>query len=232
MDVKLQQFEGPLDLLLQLIEEQKMDITEVSLAAIAERYVERIRQNGIEPEELADFLVIAAKLLLIKSKTLLPYLLPEEEEQEIKDFANQLKIYKDFLEASKKIEAMLGERRFMFAREFNKKSLLEEKFFYPPRNVTARVLAQAFKELAGRLKAEEQLEENTLAAVINIEAKMSLIQTLLKKLNNLNFSRLLNESATKIDIIVSFLAMLELMKQRTILVQQSELFAEMEILKV
>ena len=154
MNIKLQQFEGPLDLLLQMIEEQKLDITEVSLAAIAERYVERIRQNGIEPEELADFLVIAAKLLLIKSKTLLPYLVRDEEEAEIKDFANQLKIYKDFLAASKKITGLLGERRWMFAREFNKKLLTEEKFFYPPQNVTARALSQTYQELVGRLKVE------------------------------------------------------------------------------
>lgn len=232
MNIKLTQFDGPLNLLLQLIEEQKMDITEVSLAEIADRYVERIRQNGIEPEEIADFLVVAAKLLLIKSKTLLPYLIREEDEQEIKDFENQLKIYKDFLEASKKIEAMLGERRLMFAREFNKKSLLEEKFFYPPRNVTLPGLAQAFKELAGRLRVEEKLGEATLTKAVNIEEKMSLIQALLKKLNNLNFSRILNDAATKIEIIVSFLAMLELMKQRTILVRQEALFEEIEIMSM
>ena len=232
MHIKLQQFEGPLDLLLKMIEEQKLDITEVSLAAIAERYVERIKQNGIDPEELADFLVIAAKLLLIKSKTLLPFLLPEEEEAEIKDFENQLKIYKDFLEASKKITGLLGERRWMFARQFNKKLLTEEKFFYPPKNVTARVLKQSYQGLIGRLKTEEQLEEKTLAAAVNIEAKMSLIQSLLKKLNKLNFSRLLNEAATKVDVIVSFLALLELMKQRTILARQGELFEEIQILKI
>ncbi|PIT93998.1 hypothetical protein COU00_01410 [Candidatus Falkowbacteria bacterium CG10_big_fil_rev_8_21_14_0_10_43_11] len=229
MNVKLQQFEGPLNLLLQLIEEQKMDITEVSLATIADRYVERVRQNGIEPEEIADFLVIAAKLLLIKSKTLLPYLLRDEEEAEIKDFENQLKIYKDFLDASKKIEGMLGERRFMFAREFNKKSLLEEKFFYPPRNVTTRVLQQAFKELVGRLRVEEKLGEDTLVKAINIEEKMSLIRELLMRLQNVRFGQVLENAATRVEIIVSFLAMLELIKQRTILVRQEELFEEIEI---
>ncbi|MEK7067534.1 MAG: segregation/condensation protein A, partial [Patescibacteria group bacterium] len=71
-----------------------------------------------------------------------------------------------------------------------------------------------------------------LAAVVNIEAKMSLIQTLLKKLDKFNFSHLLSEAATRIDAVVSFLAMLELMKQRTILARQGELFAEIEILKI
>ena len=232
MHVKLPQFEGPLDLLLQLIEEQKMDITEVNLAEIADRYVERIRQNGIGPEELADFLVIAAKLLLIKSKTLLPYLIREEEEAEIKDFENQLKIYKDFLEASKKVEAMLDERRYLFAREFNKKSLSEEKFFYPPKNVTVQILKQVFKEIAGRLKVEEKLDESILVKAINIEEKMSLIQNLLTRLQNVRFGHVLETAATRVEIIVSFLAMLELIKQRTILVKQEVLFEEIEIIKV
>jgi len=232
MDIKIKQFEGPLDLLLQMIEEQKMDITEVSLATVADQYVERIRQNGIEPEELADFLVIAAKLLLIKSKTLLPYLIHDEEEQEIKDFENQLKVYKDFLEAAKKVESLLRERHFMFAREFNKKSLLEEKFFYPPKNVTAHVLRQAFKELAGRLQAEEELEEETLTKVVNIEEKMSLIQSLLKRLENLKFSHLLEQAKSRMEIVVSFLAMLELIKQRAVVVNQAELFTDITILKV
>jgi segregation and condensation protein A len=232
MDFKFPQFDGPLDLLLQLIEEQKMDITEVNLAEIADRYVERIRQNGIGPEELANFLVIAAKLLLIKSKTLLPYLIREEEEQEIKDFENQLKIYKDFLEASKKIENMLGERRRLFAREFNKKSLSEEKFFYPPKNVTVQILKQVFKEIAGRLKVEEKLAEDKIIKAINIEEKMSLIQNLLTRLQNLRFGHVLENAATRVEIIVSFLAMLEMIKQRSIFVQQSDLFAEIEIMNM
>ena len=117
LNIKINSFEGPLGLLLQLIEKEEMDITQVSLAKIADQYIEYINEaDNINPEEMADFLVVATRLLLIKSKALLPFLYPEEEE-EIKDLEFQLKMYKEFLEAMKKIEALIGRKRFMFPRK-------------------------------------------------------------------------------------------------------------------
>src|SRR3989339_2104859 len=111
MNFKIDKFEGPLGLLLQLIESQELDITEISLAKIADQYIEYIRgDKGIGPEELADFLVVAAKLLLIKSRALLPFLKGEAEE-EIEEFEQQLRMYKEFLAAAKKIEAIIGKKR-------------------------------------------------------------------------------------------------------------------------
>ncbi|MFA5318346.1 MAG: segregation/condensation protein A [Patescibacteria group bacterium] len=233
MNINTEQFNGPLDLLVQMIDDDKLDINDVSLGKIADQFVNYIKNNpDINPEEVADFLAVAAKLLLIKSKTLLPYLIREEEEEEIKDFANQLKIYKDFLEASKKIEEILEERKFMYAREFNKKMLTENVVFYPPKNVNKTILRAAFKEIIGRLKIEEKIEENNLEKAVSIEDKMLKIQNLLKKINSLSFNSLLEEQITKIDIIVSFLAMLELMKQRSVIVEQGELFESIQIIKV
>jgi len=97
-DVSVEQFSGPFGLLLSLIESEKMDITEISLAKIADEYVTYIRgAQDIDPEELADFLVVAAKLLFIKSKALLPYLYSGEEDEEIDDLERQLKMYKEFI---------------------------------------------------------------------------------------------------------------------------------------
>ena len=93
MEIKIENFEGPLDLLLQLIEQEELDITQVSLSAVAEQfisYLETIEKK--EPEMLADFLLIAAKLLYIKSRALLPELEMELEEDSI-DLARQLKMY-------------------------------------------------------------------------------------------------------------------------------------------
>ncbi|PIR93504.1 hypothetical protein COT99_00340 [Candidatus Falkowbacteria bacterium CG10_big_fil_rev_8_21_14_0_10_43_10] len=233
MDIKLQQFNGPLDLLVQMIDEEKLDITEVSLANIADQFIDYIKNKAdIDPEEMADFLVVAARLLLIKSKTLLPYLIRGEEEEEIHNFEKQLKIYKDFLEASQKIESMLAERNFMFGREFNKNLLTDEAVFYPPQNVNQKVLRQVFEEMAARLKQAEQLEEDSIIKAISIEEKMSKIQLLLRKLNSFDFKGLLDRQATKIDVIVSFLAMLELIKQRAVIVEQKELFMDITILKI
>ena len=98
MLIKIDKFQGPLGLLLQLIEKEELDITEVSLAKISDQYIDSIKNTkNIDPGETADFLVIAAKLLFIKSKALLPYLYPEEENEEIEELESQLRMYKEFL---------------------------------------------------------------------------------------------------------------------------------------
>jgi len=97
IDIKIDKFRGPLGLLLQIIENEELDITEVSLARIADQYVKYIRSsNDIDPDKMADFLVLAAKLLLIKSKALLPYLYPEEEE-EIREIADDPMVFTKLL---------------------------------------------------------------------------------------------------------------------------------------
>jgi len=105
--IKIEDFEGPLDLLLQLIEKQKMDINQISLAKVTEQYIHFIESSdGISPGELADFLVIAAKLLLIKSRSLLPYLESEDEDSGF-ELEKQLKMYKLFAEAAERVRSIL-----------------------------------------------------------------------------------------------------------------------------
>lgn len=241
LNIKINAFEGPLGLLLQLIEKEEMDITQVSLAKIADQYIEYISGNKeINPEEMADFLVVASRLLLIKSKALLPFLYPEEEE-EIKDLELQLKMYKEFLEAMKKIEALIGRKRFMFPREFNRKAMLANflnasaglsaGLFSPPKNLLAPALKEVFLDFLGRVKLPEELEEEKLERKINIEEKIVAIQKMLIERIKFGFSRILASAKSKTEIIVSFLAMLELIKQRNIIVEQNELFSEMVISK-
>lgn len=229
--IKLDKFEGPLSILLRLIEKEEMDITEVSLAAVADQYIDYIRRsNQINPEEMADFLVVAARLLLIKSKALLPYLYPEEEE-EIEELEEQLRMYKEFLEAAKKIEKMVGRRKFMFAREFNRRVLTNTVFFSPPPKLTAGDLKVIFVELLSRLKPPEALPEETLDHKINIEDKILLIQKMLLERLRVSFNRVLSTTKSKTEIIVSFLAVLELMRQREVILRQDNLFGEILIEK-
>ena len=106
MNFKLEKFEGPLDLLLELIEKEELQITELSLAHVADQYLEHIKNNSnIHLENLAEFLSVASKLILIKSRALLPILeFSQEEEAEIKDLAKQLEEYKKFKEAARRME--------------------------------------------------------------------------------------------------------------------------------
>ncbi len=232
LNVKVNSFQGPLGLLLRIVEKEEMDITQVSLAKIADQYIGYINEKAnINPDEMADFLVVAARLLLIKSKALLPYLFPEEEE-EIEELERQLKMYKEFLEAMKKVEKMIGKKKFMFAREFNRKAIMTNiNLFSPPKNLEADDLKMVFQDLLGRVKPPEKLEEEKLEREINIEDTIkSIRQTLLNKIK-VNFSKIAKTAESKTEIIVIFLAMLELIKQRDIAVSQEGLFDEIVISK-
>jgi segregation and condensation protein A len=232
IEIKTGQFQGPLGLLLQIIEKEEMDITQVSLAKIADQYIEYIKNvDNINPEEMADFLVVAARLLLIKSKALLPYLYPEEE-KEIEELERQLKMYKEFLEAMKQVEKMIGKKKFMFAREFNRKALMANiNLFSPPKNLNAGELKMIFEDLLGRVKPPEKLKEEQLERKINIEDKIKAIQEMVFARMKTNFAEILKSAESKTEIIVSFLAMLELIKQRDITVEQLGLFNEITICK-
>lgn len=233
MNFKTDKFEGPLGLLLQLIEKEEMDITEISLAKIADQYIEHIKGAGrLKPEELADFLVVAAKLLLIKSKALLPFL-QGEAEQEIQEFEDQLRMYKEFLEAAKKIEALIGKKRFSFAREFNRQAVLQSaQLFSPPKKLTTADLTAVFNEIIKSIKPPEKLEEKNLEKMVNIEEKILAIQQTLINRLKISFNHILAGVSNKTEIIVSFLALLELIKQKDVMVAQSGLFEEIEISKI
>lgn len=234
MIIKLDKFEGPLSLLYQLIEKEELDITQVSLAKVADQYMFYIKAMSVaNPEEMADFLVVAARLLLIKSKALLPYLYPEEEE-EIKELEQQLKMYQEFLAATKVIEAMIGKKRFMFSRPFNRKAALYvDNQFSPPKNLTKSLLATVFDELITRIKpAETALEEKLLERKINIEEKILMIEQRLLERMKMGFNQLIENAGNKTEVIVSFLAMLELVRMRQIDANQDEMFGDIEISKL
>ncbi|MDP2709219.1 MAG: ScpA family protein [bacterium] len=232
VNFKIDKFEGPLGLLLQLIEKEELNITEISLAKIADQYIDYIKNRGaVKPEELADFLVVAAKLLLIKSRALLPFLKGEDEE-EIEEFEQQLKMYQEFLEAAKKLEAMIGKKRFSFAREFNRQAILKSaRVFSPPKNLTAEEIRAVFGEIIRSIKPAEKLEERNLEKTVSIEEKiLSIQQTLLNKIK-INFSHIMSGARNKTEMIVSFLALLELIKQKDVCVAQLEMFGEIEVSK-
>lgn len=232
--IKLEQFEGPLALLVKLIDSAELDITQVSLAAVADQYIAHLKQlTNLDPEEVADFLVVASRLLLIKSKALLPYLLPEEEEA-IEELEYQLRMYKEYLEATKKIEKIVGGKKFMFAREFNRKAIVANlKLFAPPKHLTTKDMKQILLDIIGNLKTVvEPLAEKTLEVVISIEERITFIAERLQQAVKARFSELLVGTTSKVEVVVSFLAMLELIKQRTISAEQGELFDEIEIARL
>ncbi|MCX6796149.1 MAG: segregation/condensation protein A, partial [Candidatus Falkowbacteria bacterium] len=136
------------------------------------------------------------------------------------------------VEAMKKINLLIGQKKFMFAREFNRQAILAEaNLFSPPKGLRALDLALVFKEILGRLEVWEKLEERTIDDKIKIEDKMLTIQRLLVNRIKLSFNQVLAQAKSKTEIIVSFLAVLELMRQKEITLIQDELFSEIFISK-
>jgi len=226
--VKTEKFEGPLELLLELIEKEKLSVTELSLAHVSDQYLDFIRGNeSIQLEHLADFLSVASKLLLIKSRALLPTLeLTDEEEAEIQDLTQQLALYKKFKEASIKIGKMAESKRISYARDpfWGVKAI-----FYPPENINCFDLKKCFLSILAEIPIVEKLEQEFVAEVMTLEEKISELQNVLRQRIETNFADLTAEAADKIEIIVSFLAILEMIKQRVIEAEQTELFSDIKL---
>jgi len=230
--VKVKQFEGPLDLLLQLIEQQKLTITEVSLAEVTEQYIKILDQsaeNQINTEQLADFLVVAARLLLIKSRALLPFLNWEDEEGG-EELTTQLKIYKEYLEASKAIHEMILKKRFNFARE--KFLTGEEVNFAPPPKLTPSILGETFAQVLHALQPTINLPTQMVQRTISLQDKIQQIRERIFREAKINFSEILKQAKNKTEVVVSFLALLELVKQKIIVVKQKNTFDDIQIEKL
>jgi len=230
--VQIPVYEGPLDLLLHLIERAELDITAVSLAAVTDQYLSHLQGlEQIKPDEISSFLVIAAKLVQIKSEALLPR--PPQREAGEEDpgmtLVEQLKLYKSF----KEIGLWLEQRQ-----ELGLHSYLR---IAPPPKVEAKLdlsnltleglLAAAESALA---RAEDKKALGTVIAPprVTIREKIELITRSMKNIQRLTFSSLITDSATRIEIVVTFLALLELIKRYHVVAQQEVLFGEIEFERI
>lgn len=231
IDIKIDKFQGPLSLLLRIIEKEEMDITSINLAKIANEYLDYIENSdNILPERMADFLLLASKLLYIKSRALLPYLFNEEDDDDIENLEKQLKMYKEFVDLSAKVQKIIGKKRFSFSRILNKKnrrfSFLGD-YFFPPKNIKKNDLKLSFLKVLEKLEEEdEKIEEEVMKAELSIDERIYFIKNLINQRIKINFTRILKEAKCKTEIIVNFLAVLELSKQRQLIFQQVELFSD------
>lgn len=230
MQIKVDQFEGPLDLLLQLIEEQQLDVSTLALANVTEQFLNYVKNlQEKDPTNLADFLIIAAKLLVIKSKSLLPNLdLGIEEEEAAFDLTQQLLLYKKYKEAAKFLRKLDLNRRQSWTREVE---LTERVTFLPDPQITPDVLAQSLRNLASELKEIIRLPQQIMKEVVSISEKIAHIQKLISEKLETSLSSLLKEAKSKTEVIVTFLALLELTKQQIVVLEQSEHFADIIIKK-
>lgn len=227
--VKLEKFEGPLDLLLQLIEKEKLDITEISLARVTNQYLEYLNEiEKISPESLADFLVIAAQLILIKSKALLPELtLPEEDELSSEELALRLKEYKLFKEKARVLNQIYHNKYASFERQFNEETIA----FYPGKNLSLENLTNAIYNLIQEFNKFKILTQKTIKQTISLRMKINDLQKIISHELKIKFGSVLKKAKSRLEAIVSFLALLELVKQQLIKVEQQKTFGEIIVEK-
>ncbi|MBU0646329.1 segregation/condensation protein A [Patescibacteria group bacterium] len=226
--IKQERFSGPLHLLLELIQKQELPITEISLAQVTEEFLAYVEKQDVPPEELADFLIIATRLLYIKSKAILP--LPQEEDEEVSLLADQLKMYQEFVAATKHLEELYAAPTYLFARE--KAEAQPSTEFAPPENAGTLELHDAFRRLLKRLEPFFLLQQESMRRVISVQQRINQIHQVIQQRANLAFSDLIKGSKSKIEVVVSFLALLELVKSRLVKAVQKDGFSDIQITHV
>ncbi len=226
--VQFSSFDGPLDLLLSLIEEKKMEISEVSISRVTEeflKYLEGLEES--DAEELADFLVIAAKLLFVKSKHLLSSVAPEEDEGI--PLEDQLRVYQLFVETSKKIDKRWLEPSRSYIR-FEPPHIPE--VIPLPENLTIEVWNSAITGLLERIKPPKAMPETHIDRAVSLKDTITRLKKILEIEKETEFSDMLGEHPSKTEIIICFLALLELVKQQEVEVKQTNAFSQIHIAKV
>lgn len=226
-ELKIQQFTGPIEKLLELIEGKKMEITDLALSEVTAdfiRYLESLKSNGALPESdfrriLADFIVVASRLLLIKSKTLMPFMkLTDEEESEINELKQRLAVYQNFKPAIFLFKKLYENGSFSLSRPYLSGA---NSVFYPPENFNADSLKKSFAEILSVFD-EIIIESRKInAPTIKLEEKIEEIVRHLEK-NISRFSLVIKEKPRS-EIIVLFLALLHLLREQIIKAEQDDL---------
>ena len=233
--VRLEIFEGPLDLLLYLIKRDEIDIYDISLERITQQYLEYLQAfKELNIEVAGEFVVMAANLIYLKSRSLLPADLqpPEEDVEEDDprwDLIRQLIEYKKFKEAAGQLQARALEQERMFARMGD--GALPELAPLPLGEVGIFQLINAFQNVLKRLDAKEDLRE-IFGENFTVSDKIEQILQTMASGRTVRFSELFVRVASRVEVVVTFLALLELIRLKQVRAIQPDEFAEIEIAPV
>lgn len=227
--VNLPVFEGPLDLLLRLIEHEELDITTVALAQVTDQFLVHLeRIPEVPAAELAGFLVVAAKLLQIKSEALLPR--PPEREPGEEDpaaaLAEQLLLYRQFKQAAADLAAR-GETGLRTYLRLTREPPVAEQLDLA--GLGLEQLRAAMIEAMAGVPEGPTLEQAAEPPKLRIRDKILWIVDLLRSEQRVSFNSLLSSAESRLDVVVSFLAILELVKDRVVAARQAEPFADIEL---
>ena len=229
-ELKLEHYAGPLDKLLELVEGKKLEITLVNLAEVTGDFLNYLKKLEVESQNhvlIADFLTIASKLLLIKSKILIPSLaLEEEETADIQDLEKRLKIYQEFKKAQNNIKNNWNTLPKMDTREF---LMMSGPIFYPPKSLEKARFEEVLLKLTGELEKIFKPKGIIKNEIISLKNK---IAEVLKRLTEtpLGFRKIHGEKS-KSELVVLFLAILHLIKDQLVYAEQTSHFDDIKIAK-
>jgi segregation and condensation protein A len=231
--VKLEVFEGPLDLLLYLIKRDEIDIYDISLERITRQYLEYLQAfKELKIDLAGEFVVMAANLIYLKSRSLLPLdqRPPEEDAEEDDprwDLIRQLIEYKKFKEAAEQLHARAVQQENIFTRDSG--AIVEA----PLRLAEVGIfqLIHAFQNVIKRVEARENLGE-IFGERFTVSEKIDIILQRVANGASLRFSDLFSDTAVRVEVVVTFLALLELIRLKQVRVIQRDLFGEIEIAAV
>jgi segregation and condensation protein A len=230
-EITLPTFTGPLDLLLRLIERAELDITAISLARVADQYLAHVRSlEEVDPRAVAEFVSLAARLLLIKSRALLPRPAVESraaaEDEDAEALARQLREYRRFKQAATLLRGWQEEDRRLFLR------LAPPPTPDLPPPPVDHSLAELIAALQRRLQLALPLDETAALAFgprLTVGQVVTRVRERLARTPWFSFEDLFSEAITREDVIVTFWAVLELLKRRAVSVEQDGLFGAISI---
>jgi len=215
--IQTETYQGPFETVLDLIEARKLLVNDLALASITNDFIQHVRaQTEFPVEETANFIQIAATLLLIKSKSLIPDLaLSEEENADVEDLKRRLAAYEKVREAARELSRIFGKSPMVSAGE-----RLQEPTFSPSHDLSARALAEALARVLAAREAVEELPEARVKPLVTIEEMMDRLAKRVQNAMTLSFNDFAGSVNERVEIVVSFLALLELVKQGAVAAEQ------------
>ncbi len=226
-EVKLEEFQGPFHKLLELIENKKLEIVRLNLAEVTADFLEYLKTlESSNPRVLADFVSVAAKLILIKSHALLPALeIQEEEEKEIADLEDRLKIYREFKAAGNNLKNLWGKRM-----SFSKGYFINvPEGFYLTEDLTPSDLESAICKLSEELALILPDRKEEGIKLVNFEEKVKELMARVNDVLQMSFSQVVKDKS-RAEIVILFLALLHLLKDNLVIIDQEDKFSEIKIL--
>lgn len=235
---KTTNFEGPLDLLLGLIESRKLFINELSLSEVTTDYAEYVQglkeSERVPYYEITGYIVVLATLLLIKSRSLLPnFEINTEEAVSIEDLEERLKVYKIYKDIGKQLESLFGKNILYFKKPKKKDRVV----FAPDAHIQAPTLALLLNELLSKVVLVQESEKLPVVQVrssITIEDVMKKITDRISHMTSFSFNSLkegVESKEEKVFTVISFLAILELIRTGILNAEQENTFGELNISK-